>query len=156
MSRQTNEKRPERSSSPEQLDRYLKVTSVKLWIVIAAVIVVLAGIIVFGCTAKLELKVNTVVEVVEDTAVFYVKSEDFLSVEEGDKVRLENGDEGVVLTIYDKATTLSKETFGEFFMSKGNYQDGEVVFAGLADMPDGHGIYSGVIVIGETNSFAVW
>ena len=44
----------DRISSPEQLNDYLRVTSPTVWVVLAAVILLLAGVIVWGSTATLE------------------------------------------------------------------------------------------------------
>ena len=46
----------ERINSPEQLQDYIRVTNPGIWMVLAAIIVLLAGFIVVGCMAKIETK----------------------------------------------------------------------------------------------------
>ena len=41
-------------SSPEQLTEYLKVTSPRMWIILAAVIMVLLAVIVWGILGRME------------------------------------------------------------------------------------------------------
>lgn len=47
----------ERISSPEALHDYMRVTSPRLWMILGAILVLLAGFVVYASTAKLE---NTV------------------------------------------------------------------------------------------------
>lgn len=50
------EKTLKRISSPEQLNDYLHVTNPGIWLILAAVIVLLAGVFVWSCTGTLETK----------------------------------------------------------------------------------------------------
>ena len=58
------EKSLERVSSPEQLDDYIKVTTPSVWIILAATIVLLAGMIIWGVFGKIERNTSNGVEVV--------------------------------------------------------------------------------------------
>ena len=44
----------ERVSSPEQLHDYLRVTSPRLWMILGAIVIILAGFIVYASTATME------------------------------------------------------------------------------------------------------
>ncbi len=48
------QKSMERISSPEELHDYMRVTSPRLWMILAAIIALLAGFIVYASTATLE------------------------------------------------------------------------------------------------------
>lgn len=52
------EKSIKRISSPEELNKYLRVTSPGIWAVLCAVIVLLAGLIVWASVGTLETKVD--------------------------------------------------------------------------------------------------
>lgn len=54
----------ERISSPEELHDYMRVTSPRLWMLLAAVAVLLAGFLVFASTAQMEntMKISVSVE----------------------------------------------------------------------------------------------
>jgi hypothetical protein len=58
------EKSLKRVSSPEQLDDYIKVTTPSVWIILAATIVLLAGMIIWGVFGKIEINTSNGVEVV--------------------------------------------------------------------------------------------
>ncbi|MBR6707717.1 MAG: hypothetical protein IKI84_13740 [Clostridia bacterium] len=70
----------ERISAPEQLQDYMRVTSPGVWMVLAAVIVLLAGIVVvsiFGklestCAASAEIRDGRAVLLLDSTAAFEV------------------------------------------------------------------------------------
>lgn len=49
----------DRVSSPEQLDTYLKITSVSVWMVLVAIILILVGAIVWATVGKIESSVPT-------------------------------------------------------------------------------------------------
>ena len=63
----------ERISSPEELHDYLRVTSPKLWMILGAIIILLAGFVVYASVANLE-----------NTASIRVNAESFDTVEEVD------------------------------------------------------------------------
>ena len=50
------EKNLKRVSSPEELNDYLKVTTPRVWIVLIAVILLLAGALIWGFTGSVEVK----------------------------------------------------------------------------------------------------
>lgn len=53
----------ERISSPEELHDYMRVTSPRLWMILAAIVALLAGFIVYASTATLENTMPLKVEV---------------------------------------------------------------------------------------------
>ena len=58
----------ERISSPEQLTDYLRVTSPGIWMVLAAVILLLAGLLTWSAVGSLETRVYVSVEVEDHVA----------------------------------------------------------------------------------------
>ena len=44
----------DRISSPEQLNDYLRVTNVSVWVILAAIIILLAGMLLWSATATIE------------------------------------------------------------------------------------------------------
>ena len=52
------QKSMDRISSPEELHDYMRVTSPRLWMILTAIVVLLAGFIVYASTAKMENTVN--------------------------------------------------------------------------------------------------
>ncbi len=60
----------DRISSPEALHDYMRVTSPRLWMILAAIMILLAGFIVFACTCNMEntMNIRVKVETFEATA----------------------------------------------------------------------------------------
>ena len=52
------QKSMDRISSPEELHDYMRVTSPRLWMILAAIVVLLTGFIVYASTANMENTVN--------------------------------------------------------------------------------------------------
>ena len=51
----------DRISSPEELHDYMRVTSPRLWMILGAIVVLLAGFIVYASTVTLEYTVDIMV-----------------------------------------------------------------------------------------------
>jgi hypothetical protein len=54
MSEAVQERKERRISSPEELHDYMRVTSPRLWMILGAIVVLLAGFIVYASTATME------------------------------------------------------------------------------------------------------
>ena len=51
----------ERVSSPEQLNDYIRVANPSVWMILAAIMILLAGVIVWGCIGHLDTTLSTAV-----------------------------------------------------------------------------------------------
>ena len=82
----------ERISSPEQLQDYMRVTNPGIWMVLAAVIVLLAGLLVASALVKVETTVQAkgVVAEADDDVVMELTPEKGAAIREGMTVRLAN------------------------------------------------------------------
>ncbi len=67
---------PDRISSPEQIDDYIRVTTPGMWLLVAAILVLLTAGIIWGYAAKVEMNVTK-----QDgtTATEYVSPASFLT-----------------------------------------------------------------------------
>lgn len=72
------EKTLERISSPEQLNDYLHVTNPGIWVILTAVIILLAGVFVWSCTGTLETKSPASMVVKNHVAEIVVKDDSVL------------------------------------------------------------------------------
>ncbi len=82
----------QRISSPEQLDDYIHVSNPSIWIVITALLVLIAGSIVWMVTSTLETNVSTYA-VKEKDGVFtaYISPDKVAAITPGTKVTLGGG-----------------------------------------------------------------
>ena len=117
------EKTLERISSPDQLTDYLRVTNPGIWVILAAVIILLAGVFVWSCTGVMETKAQATVIIKNDVAE--VATRDAKDLKEGDELRV--GGESY------KISSVAEDKFGRRI--------------GIAqvDLPDG--IYDGVVIV---------
>lgn len=81
----------ERVSSPEQLNDYIRVSNPSLWMVIAAVIVLLAGACAWGVFGRLETKVRVAAKAEGDAVVCYVKESEIGRIKSGMTVEIGDG-----------------------------------------------------------------
>ena len=117
----------ERISSPEQLTSYLRVTSPGIWMVLAGVIVLLAGLIAWSTIGTLETTARATIMVEDHVAEVYVDSTQPL--EGGMPLRV-RGEEYVIDYAYEGA-------------------DGTILGEAQVDLPDGR--YDGVVVVESTH-----
>ena len=67
-------------SSPEQLNEYIRVANPGVWMVLAAIVILLTGVVVWGFIGHLDTTLNTAVVCENGEAVIYVKEADIEKV----------------------------------------------------------------------------
>ena len=87
-------------SSPEQLTDYLKVTNVGVWVIFAAVIILLGGLIAWSAVGKLETTANGVAVVENGTAQILITDTANVEIEAGMAVRI--GNEEYIVSAVEK------------------------------------------------------
>lgn len=138
------EKSVQRVSSPEQLGDYIRVSNPSVWMALAAIIILLAGVCVWGIFGRLETTVSAPVVVRDGQAVCYVTEQDVLSVKEGMSVTV-NGQEYKVISVSAMPTEIT-DSFDSYAMHIGGFGIGEWVYAVTVDVPVADGTYSAKIV----------
>ena len=93
------EKSIERVSSPEELNHYIKSTSPKLWVVLAAIIVFLVGVIIWGTVGKIESGSYAGCTVKNGVFECYVAELDYEKIKETPYIRIENVKSELVDTV---------------------------------------------------------
>lgn len=86
----------DRVRSPEQLNDYIRVSSPSVWVVLAAILVLIAALLVWSATATITETVEVEAARSGDAVVFYVPADDADSFAPGMAIRLQNGASGVV------------------------------------------------------------
>lgn len=85
----------DRVNSPEQLNEYIRVTNPSVWLILAAIVLLLCGVLIWGIWGSVETKVSTCVVVEGNTAVCFVSAEDAELLKPGMTVHA-GGAEGTV------------------------------------------------------------
>lgn len=116
----------ERISSPEDLTDYLKVTNPGIWVILIAVIVLLAGIFVWSCVGTLETTAKATVIVDDHTALVVLTDSNVI-------------DEGMPLLVSTEKVAIA-----------GVQQDEYGRMTGTAEVMLPDGTYEGTVITDQT------
>ena len=82
----------DRVSSPEQLQDYMRVTNPGVWMVLAAVIVLLAGILIASIAGRVESTVSVTARIENGVATVTAQGRDAEQLAEGMVLRVRDGE----------------------------------------------------------------
>ena len=114
----------DRISSPDQLQDYMRVTNPGVWMVLAAVIVLLAGMFVATVFGRLESTYTARAKIQDGKAVLLIEGEAADEVDEGMTLRIKN-EQAKIEDVY-WVTQDAVEAVARIDLPDGNY-DAEVV-----------------------------
>lgn len=138
------EKSVRRVSSPEQLGDYIRVSNPSVWMALAAIIVLLAGVCVWGIFGRLETTVPAPIVVKDGQAVCYVTEKDAMSVKEGMTVTV-NGQAYRVISVAAVPTEIT-DSFDAYALHIGGFGVGDWVYTVTVDAAMADGTYAAEIV----------
>lgn len=132
-------------SSPEQLNDYIKVTNPGVWMALAAIILLLLGICVWGIFGKLETTINVVAVSENGQTVCYVKEEKISSVKNEMSVYI--GEESYRIKSIGTQPVSVSENMSEYARHVGDLREGEWVYVVIIDGNIADGTYKAQVVI---------
>lgn len=141
------QKSVERISSPEQLNDYVRVSNPSVWMILAAVVFILAGVCVWGIFGRLDTVIDTVGVCRDGKLTCYVADEDIKTVKTGMKITVNGGD--YEISGIAKTPIEVDENFDSYAMYVGELKEGEWVYEVTAKAPIESGTYNAKII---TNS----
>ena len=126
-----------RMSSPEQLNDYIKVTNPGVWMALAAIVILLVGVCVWGVFGKLETKLSVAAVSRDGQTVLYVKEDNLSSVKGNMSVYI--GDETYKVVSVSVQPVAVTEEISEYARHTGELSIGEWVYVVQIDgnIPDG-------------------
>ena len=135
----------DRISSPEQLRDYVRVANPGLWMVISAIVILLAGVVAWGFIGKIHTTMPTAIVTDGGSAVIYIGESDVEKLEIGMTVRAG----GTEYTITGIAETPIKVdgTLTEYAIHASGITVGEWVYAVSIDGEHTDGVQKADIVI---------
>lgn len=140
------EKSINRVSSPEQLNDYIRATKPGLWMLLAAIIILLAGLCVWGVFGRLDTTLRTVGVCENGRLTCCIKEENIAMVQTGMKVTI-NGQEFTLDSISQTPAEVNGQ-WDAYVLHIGGLSEGEWVFAAGApanSLPAG--VYEAVVTI---------
>lgn len=133
-----------RVTSPEQLGDYIRVSNPSVWMALAAVIILLAGVCIWGIFGRLETTVSAPAVVKDGRAVCYVGEKAVASIKAGMAVTVD-GKECKVTSVSATPTQID-ETFDSYALHIGGFGVGEWVYTVTVDAAIPDGTYKAEIV----------
>ena len=134
----------DRISSPEQLNEYVRVANPGVWIVLAAIIVLLIGVCVWGCLGHLETTLSAVGISDGTTLVVLVRESDIASVRTDMTVTV--GDAEYAILDIAQQPMAADAGLGEYALHVGGLQTGEWVYPVTVDAALTAGVYGAEII----------
>ena len=132
-------------SSPEQLNEYIRVANPSVWVVLAAIVVLLAGVVVWGIIGHLDTILSTAVVCENGEAVIYVKEADVEKIAVGMTVRV--GDKEYSVNEIPTEPVRVDGTMSEYAIYASGLTAGEWVYAVTLNGDFADGVQKAEIVI---------
>lgn len=130
-------------SSPEQLNDYIRVSNPGVWMVLSAVIILLAGICVWGIFGHLDTTITAAGICKNGDLTCYVKESDISSVKAGMTVTV--NDTAYKIDDIAPSPMLVDTNMDSYVLHVGNLNPGEWVYEIRASAPLADGTYQAVI-----------
>ena len=145
MSRLFREKSLQRISSPEQLNAYIRVSTPSVWLLLSAIVVLLAGVCVWGVFGHMDTALTAAAVADGGGVTAYVRASDAEKISAGARASV-GGAEGTVLSVSAQPVR-ADEGFTDYMLHVGSLQKGEWVHAVVLDAECEDGVYEARIVL---------
>ena len=132
-------------SSPEQLNEYIRVANPGVWMVLAAIVILLAGVVVWGVIGHLETTLPTAVVCENGEAYVYIQEADVEKIEIGMTVRV--GDKEYAVSEISSQPIRVDENLPEYAVHASGLTMGQWVYAVKVSGDIADGIQKAEIVI---------
>ena len=145
MSNLFRKKSLDRISSPEQLNAYIRVSTPSVWMLLAAIVVLLVGVCAWGVFGHMDTTLPVAVVAENGVVTAYVKEADAAKVTPDAAVTVDST-QGKVVSVGTEPVRVD-ETFTEYMRHVGGLQQGEWVYAAVLDAACEDGVHAAQIVI---------
>ena len=133
--------------SPEQLNEYIRLSTPGVWILVLAIVVLLAGFCIWGIFGKIDTKVQAVAVSDSGSTYLYVKEEDIEQIKAGMTVRIHDNETAYeVESVSEKAEKVT-QTLDEYTRYIGKLQVGEWIYKCKLNKNVKQGVYGANIII---------
>ncbi|MDO5445060.1 MAG: hypothetical protein Q4F31_05505 [Eubacteriales bacterium] len=118
----------DRLSSPEDLSDYVRVANPGVWIVLCAVVILLAGMLVWAALGVLDTTIDAVCISDNGKGLCYISEENIGKVQNGMRITLSDGTEATVTGISPEAE-VAEEVLTDYQMHLADVEEGEWIHA---------------------------
>ena len=138
-------KNMDRVSSPEQLNDYVRVSNPGVWLLLAAVIILLIGMCVWGIFGHLDTIISAAAVSENGKTICYIKAEDVSEVAAGMSVRI-GGKEYTISDVSSEPVEITGSSDNAVLLS-GGFSSGEWAYTAAVSGFSSDGIYEAEIVV---------
>ena len=85
-----NKRAAEQLQSPDDLDKYVRVTNPSVWIILLATVALVFGLLAWGIFGTVSSSVNTMGVVLDDQVMCFLSPDQIADIQEGSEAYLEN------------------------------------------------------------------
>ena len=145
----------EKYSNPEKLNDYLRVTSPGVWLLLATVIVILAGVCIWGVLGRINATSKAAVVTENGKSVCFVPTSALKGVIENHTVRIE-GENWELIPAAQEPQTISEST-NIYMVLAGGFSVGDIVYpVNLREPLPDDGIVSGEVLTETISPIALF
>ena len=139
------EKSLERLESPEKLNDYLRVTSPGVWLVLAAVVVMLVGVCIWGVLGHIEATTPAAIVTEDGESICLVPEAALQGVIDNRTVKVDEEEYSLSPSVLEPKVI--SETTDIYTLLAGNLSVGDIVYpVTLTEPMDSEGVVSGTLV----------
>jgi hypothetical protein len=117
----------ERISSPEELNDYVRVANPGVWMILAAIVILLIGFCVWGVLGELETTVSGVLITNDDGTCCFVAEEDITKIKSGMVIRC--NDEEYTVNEISGSSMDANSALTDYAMHVGGFTEGQWIHA---------------------------
>ena len=129
----------ERISSPEQLNDYIRVSTPSVWMLLAAIVILLAGVCVWGVVGHLDTHLTAAAVSRDGNVVAYIKEADIGKISQGMEVAI-GGEKGCVASVAAEPVMVD-ETFSDYLLYVGALEIGGWAYEAALDVECADGVH---------------
>lgn len=131
-------------SSPEELNDYIKASNPSVWIILSCVIILLAGVCVWGIFGHLDSTITTVAVCRNGNMTVYIREADIEDISQGMSVSI-NGKECTISSISSSPQEISMDA-DSYALHVGGLEQGDWVYTAIVETSADDGVYEAVIM----------
>lgn len=135
----------ERVASPEQLNEYIRVSTPGMWMVLAAIVVLLVGVCVWGVVGHLDTTLKTVAVGENGKMTLYVREDAIDTIEPGMEVSI--GESEYCIKEISVKPVIAGDGYDEYALHVGEIQQGEWFYTVVLDGSYIEGIHHAEIIV---------
>lgn len=137
----------ERVASPENLNDYIKISSIGAWLILTAVIVLLVGCFVWGIVGRIQTKITTAVVSDANGIVCYISADDEESLITAEDPYIEVDGVRYEISSVSSTPVAVDESLDEYAVYAGGFSSGDWIYVVNVEGTMAEGSYDASLIL---------